>query len=48
MIISSSVRDLCAESFEPVLKQRSRDEIDSARTLQGWVLALTSSSDRNL
>ena len=32
MIISSSMRDLCTESFEPVLKQRSCDEMDSARS----------------
>ena len=32
MIISSSMRDLCTESFEPVFKQRSHDEMDSARS----------------
>lgn len=47
-VISRSVRGLCTESFEQVLKQGSRNEMDSARTLQGWVLALTASSDRNL
>ena len=37
-VICRSVRGLCAESFEQVLKQGSRNEMDSARTLQGWVL----------